>query len=63
MKSQKSEKICGPENTIRTQRLQKGNPVTKMCVLVALKKIRTIKITEGKSTLNTQYGGDDHGTF
>ena len=45
MKSQKFEKICEPENAIRTQRLLKGNHVTKMCVLVALKKIRKITTT------------------
>ena len=53
MKSKKFEKICEPENAIRTQRLLKGNHVTKMCVLVDLKKIRKIRITESKSTLNT----------
>ncbi len=53
MKSKKFEKICEPENAIRTQRLLKGNHVTKMCVLVALKKIRKIRITESTSTLNT----------
>ena len=63
MKSQKFEKICEPENAVRTQRLLKGNHVTKMCVLVALKKIRKIRITEIKSTLNTYYVGNDHGTF